>query len=301
MRVEWGFVLSLLAAADAMSFPRMESAEVAPRDGGACPAVWKQVKAELNTKFMDGKKCNALARAAIRAIFHDCGSWDTTQGLTGGCDGSLIVGSDAKGRELDRSENRGLSGIAGVLQDIATRYNVSVADTIVFAGNAAIVLCPGGPKVKTFIGRTDNKKAAPEGGLPDVFGQAADLTNLFARKGLSAADLAALLGAHSTSTQAFVDTSPANVNLPQDSTPGDWDVQYYNETYTFATTGKKPNGVFVFPSDSKLATYGDVGKNFQGFIGGQSKWQSAFANAMEKMALFGNDKNKMADCTNMLG
>ena len=82
--------------------------------------------------------------------------------------------------------------------------------------DAAIVLCPGGPKVKTFIGRKDSTKSAKPGGLPDVFDTASNLANLFARKGYSQAELAALLGAHSTSTQAFVD--PGQAGKSQDST-----------------------------------------------------------------------------------
>jgi hypothetical protein len=78
------------------------------------------------------------------------------------------------------------------------------------------VLCPGGPKVKTFIGRKDSTNAAPPGGLPDVFGSADSLFTLFQKKGFSAKDLAALLGAHSTSTQQFVD--PSKANFSQDST-----------------------------------------------------------------------------------
>jgi hypothetical protein len=40
---------------------------------------------------MTGNQCNDLALAAIRAVFHDCGYWETTQGLTSGCDGSVVV------------------------------------------------------------------------------------------------------------------------------------------------------------------------------------------------------------------
>jgi hypothetical protein len=110
--------------------------------GGNCPAVWKSVKAELNGLFMTGNQCNDLARAAIRAIFHDCGSWDTSQGFTGGCDGSLILASDANGRELDRGENRGLATIAGKIQALATKYGTTVADMIVFAGSKFHVSSP---------------------------------------------------------------------------------------------------------------------------------------------------------------
>jgi hypothetical protein len=50
-----------------------------------CPSVWYQVKAELNTTFTagSGTQCNDLARAAIRAVFHDCGTWDLKQGNYG--------------------------------------------------------------------------------------------------------------------------------------------------------------------------------------------------------------------------
>jgi len=61
--------------------------------------------------------------------------------------------------------------------------------------------------------------------------------------------------------------------------PGQWDVSYYKETLNFAKTGQAPAGVFVFPSDSKLATFSDVGKEFEGFVDHQNKWQSAFSNA----------------------
>nr|AUS45858.1 putative generic peroxidase [Coniochaeta hoffmannii] len=266
------------------------------RKDSKCPSVWTQVKAELNTLFMTGDQCNDLARAAIRAVFHDCGSWDTTQGLTGGCDGSLVVGVTPN-VELDRTENRGLQTIAAKIKDLSTKYGTSVADMVVFAGT--ICLCPGGPRVKTFIGRKDSTVSAPPGGIPSPFDSAPNLLNLFAKKGFSAEDLAALLGAHSTSTQKFVD--PSQANKSQDSTPGQWDVNYYKETYSFATTGKKDDKVFVLPSDSKLATFDDVGKKFQGFIGNQGKWTSSFANAMERMVLFGNDKGDMVDCTSALG
>ncbi|KAK2012406.1 heme peroxidase [Colletotrichum eremochloae] len=256
----------LLAFSNAAVLPHADEASLAVRRGGSGSSsgnscdVWAKVNVELNSAFMVGKQCNDMARAAIRAIFHDCGSWDTTQGFTGGCDGSLILGTTYNGQqdvELNRGENRGLQKIA--------------------AADAAIFLCPGGPRVKTFIGRTDSTTSAKPGGLPDVFDTAQNLFTLFQNKGYSAEDLAALLGAHSTSTQNFVDETKKNAS--QDSTPGQWDVSYYKETYDYATKKTAAPGVFVFPSDEKLATQTDVGKKFQGFIGNQNKWASSFANA----------------------
>lgn len=101
---------------------------------GNCPSVWTAVKAELNQKFMTGNQCNGLARAAIRAVFHDCGSWDLSQGLSGGCDGSLVTGVSPD-VELDRPENRPLQAVAAYLKDAAARHGTSVADMIVFAGS----------------------------------------------------------------------------------------------------------------------------------------------------------------------
>ena len=38
-----------------------------------CPAVWSSISSTLTQKFLSGGQCNPDARAAIRAIFHDCG------------------------------------------------------------------------------------------------------------------------------------------------------------------------------------------------------------------------------------
>ncbi|KAF2646374.1 heme peroxidase [Massarina eburnea CBS 473.64] len=262
------------------------------RDGhNKCPAIWNTISKDLTSRFLANGQCNPDARAAIRAIFHDCGAWNTAQGAKGGCDGSLAI---APG-EIDRSENKGLANIIAMLKNMANTYNVGVADMIVFAGNHAIVTCPGGPRVQTYIGRTDSTTPAPNGLLPDVNADPAALSRLFTDKGFSDRDLAALLGAHSTSNQFHFDTSTANVGASQDSTPGVWDVKYYSETLN------PPKGIVVFPSDSKLAQYKGVGKEFNGFVNNAGKWNGKFADAMAKMALFGSGNTKnMADCTDSL-
>jgi len=204
---------------------------------------------------------------------------------------------------------------------LAAKYKVTVADMIglspspnpphlprltqarpVFAGNHAIVTCPGGPRVKTFIGRKDSTTAAPNGLLPDANADAASLSKLFTDKGFDDVDLAALLGAHTTSNQFSFD--PSRSGASQDTTPGLWDVKYYGETLN------PPAGIVVFPSDSKLARFDRVGKEFQGFVGNQGKWNGKFADAMEKMALFGSGSSGssgsgsggsgMVECTDSL-
>jgi hypothetical protein len=89
---------------------------------------------------------------------------------------------------------------------------------LAFAGNHAVVTCPSGPQVKTYVGRKDSSQPAPDDLLPDVHGSGSSLYALFQDKGFDARDLATLLGAHSTSKQFFVDMAQAG--KPQDSTPG---------------------------------------------------------------------------------
>lgn len=163
----------------------------------------------------------------------------------------------------------------------------------VFAGAHATATCPGGPVIRTWIGRNDSTTAAPENLLPDVFGSADSNYALFQAKGFDAADLAALLGAHTTSRQRFVDASKAGQS--QDNTPGVWDVKYYSQTTA------PPDGVFVLPSDAKLAVHPVVGKEFAGFVNGQGKWTGKYADAMGRMNLHGVvGTDGLADCTGAL-
>ncbi|KAF2200371.1 heme peroxidase [Delitschia confertaspora ATCC 74209] len=253
-----------------------------------CPTVWTTISKDLTKMFLSNGECTADARAAIREVFHDCGAWNKAQGAKGGCDGSLILAG-----ELSRAENNGLQDISAKLKALAVKYGVGVADIIVFAGSHAVVTCPGGPQVQTWIGRKDSTTPAPDGLLPDVHASADSLFKLFQEKGFDAVELAALLGAHSTSKQSFVDTSKST--QPQDSTPGKWDVKYYAETLS------PPQNVFVFPSDSKLAVHSSVGKEFKGFVNNQGKWNGKFADALTKMGLFGvSGTNGMVDCTEAL-
>lgn len=184
--------------------------DLRPRKSPSCPAVWSSVSSTLTGMFLDGNQCNDDARAAIREAFHDCGTWNKAQGSTGGCDGSLILAN-----ETSRPENNGLQDISAKLLKLANQFNVGVADMIQFAGAHAIVTCPGGPRIQTFVGRKDSSNPAPDGFLPDVHASGDSLFALFQDKGFSAVDLAALLGAHSTSKQVSIlkDTGPTHQPL----------------------------------------------------------------------------------------
>ena len=134
MRSQILCLASLLAVSRSATVPNTRDVDAleARKDGNNCLPVWNTISADLAQLFTagSGKQCNDNARAAIRLVFHDCGTWNTTQGLTGGCDGSL-VNTD----EINRGENGGLATIAGIIRDKADFYKVSRADLIVFAGS----------------------------------------------------------------------------------------------------------------------------------------------------------------------
>jgi len=270
-----------------------------------CPSIWTAISKDLTTAFVSGGQCTDLARAAIRFAFHDAGTFaldlPTYAPASGGADASLLLVPS----EINRPENFGLQSYYTFLTAFYAKYKSSVgaADLVYFAGNHAVVSCPGGPTVKTLVGRKDARfdQPSPTGVMPPGAGPGSDhdsLLKLFENKGFDALDLAALVGAHSTS-KVFGQTGQ---NIPvggqQDSTPGLWDVKFYGETYS------PPQNVYRFQSDINLSNKTTaVGKEFSGFVNNQGKWTGKFADAMYRLTLLGvpaSSVTSFVDCTNAL-
>lgn len=249
------------------------------------------VSKELTRIFLEANgECNDFARAAVRFGFHDAGSWDKSS-PNGGADGSLLMDYG----EETRPENNGLQGIRGELKRIKGQFGVGYADLVQYAHNHATISCPKGPRVRTFIGRKDATKAAPTGLLPDVHDSADNLIALFERKGFSAHDLAALVGAHATAKQRFVD--PSKAGMPLDTTPGVWDVEFYNDTLQNPPSEK----IFVLPSDKVLSVHPKVSDEWKSFVGDQKHWNEDYAKAYFRMSLLGvTDLWRLKDCTKTL-
>lgn len=226
--------------------------------------VWSYVTAELKEAMQDSNGCTDAARGAIRQGFHDAATWDKDSSY-GGADGSLLL-SD----ELGRIENRGLAAIGAqttTWYNKYKQYGVGMADLIQTAALVGTVSCPGGPRIRSFVGREDNSQAGPTGKLPSPFQDAQSLIDLFTAKTFTASDLVALVGAHTASMSSFVDSS--RPNSPQDSTPNLWDTKFYSETL-----GSDNTTILVFPSDKNLATYSQTSGQWKVFAGngGQGAW-----------------------------
>lgn len=215
-----------------------------------CPlsqCVWQYIANEMVTAFKGPSgRCTNAARAAVRLGFHDAAGWSKNTGTSGGADGSIILAPE----EIKRPANRGLEEIVTLTKSWYNKYKgygVSAADIIQMGANVATVVCPLGPRVKTYVGRKDNSKACPDGLLPLVTDSAEQIIKLFQDKTIQPNGLTSLLGAHTTSQQRFVD--PSRAGDPQDSTPGVWDTEYYTELLD----ANAPKRVFKFASDIKLA------------------------------------------------
>jgi hypothetical protein len=67
-------LLVLASSASAITMPNfLDVSQLLPRRNSGCPSVWSSISSELTQNFLSGGQCNANARAAIRAVFHDCG------------------------------------------------------------------------------------------------------------------------------------------------------------------------------------------------------------------------------------
>lgn len=249
-----------------------ESQVSTPTKKQACDAkspccIWYDVSDAL-TKLFFGRTglCNDGARAAIRLGFHDAGTWSKNNSLSGkdfgGSDGSLLMNF---GEEF-RAENGGLEEILVKLRKVQKKYKVGYADLVQFAATHATVTCPLGPRIRTFVGRKDATQAAPNDLLPSVNAPADKLIQLFQDKTIDAQMLAALVGAHSCSRQFTQDLT--KVRATQDSTPGIWDVKFYNETVQTPPRKK----LFIFKSDVALAAHPEIKVEWDSFINDQSHW-----------------------------
>ncbi|KAJ6577808.1 heme peroxidase [Mycena capillaripes] len=252
---------------------------------------WYGIRDDVMGGIYHGR-CNYLARAAVRLAFHDAGPYSNAlkaAGKTNGAaDGSLLIST----AEQSRPENNGLQGIVAALKSLPQKYNVSPGDVLHLAGTLAVLACPGGPVINTYIGRKAPAAnyTAPDGLLPNPNSPVSALLARFADMGFTTRELMALMGAHSTAKQRFVDTRRASQSM--DSTVEIWDVRYYSPTAA--------PGTYRLNSDVNFAHNATTQQDFNRFVGKQDDWGREYAAAHEKMSLLGLDKNTLTDCTEIM-
>ncbi|KAH8890515.1 peroxidase manganese-dependent 1 [Thozetella sp. PMI_491] len=260
--------------------------------------VYKWIVNTMQPLFYDrvSNQCTPLARGAVRLGFHDAGTWSVDSGYgNGGADGSILLTE-----ELNAPEHAGLDTVGrqtAQWYQTFRQFGVGMADLIQLGALTATVTCPSGPRIRFFVGRKDNATPGRLDLLPSPTGSADSIVEIFRAKSFSPGGLAALIGAHTVSTQSF--QNPAQAGAPQDSTPGTWDNLYYNQTIQ----ANPPGNVYKFPSDVALAQHDGTAASMQ-FFGSQAGgtvWQSAFAAEYIRMSVLGvYNLNEMTECTKVL-
>ncbi|KAM4061236.1 peroxidase domain-containing protein [Hirsutella rhossiliensis] len=275
--------------------------KVPDKDSPKCKAdtccIWKHIADDMRSKMVgSARRCNDLARGCIRLGFHDAATWSKNTGPGGGSDGSIVLARECYDREI----NKGLEPTCDQMtawHNQYKKYNVGMADLIQFAANVATVACPLGPRVRTFVGRKDDSKPAPDGLMPLPSDSADKLISMFGSKTIAPDELVALVGAHTTAQQRFVD--PSRAGDPLDSTPGVWDVRFYGQV----TSSSTPRRVFKFQSDINLSQDPRTNGPWKAFSGptGQRPWNGAYSRAYIRLSLLGvNNINDLKECSKAL-
>ena len=73
--------------------------------------------------------------------------------------------------EVNFTENAGIDDSVDALTPFLATHNVTAGDLIQFAGALALTQCPGAPQVDFLLGRKDGTQAAPDGLVPEPFGE----------------------------------------------------------------------------------------------------------------------------------
>nr|CAD67477.1 peroxidase [Asparagus officinalis] len=266
----------------------------------SCPNVFTTIKPVLQHAIEKEKRMGA---SILRLFFHDC--------FVNGCDGSILLADTPHfvGEQHANPNNRSARGFK-VIDRIKTAVEkacpgvVSCADILAIAARDSVVIL-GGPNWDVKLGRRDSRtanKTAANNEIPPPTSSLANLTSLFAAKGLSTKDMVALSGAHTigqarcTSFRSHIyndsDIDPSfatlrKSNCPKQSGSGDMNLAPLDlQTPTTFDNNYYRNLVVkkgLMHSDQELFNGGSTDSLVKSYSDGTGKFYSAFVEGMIKM------------------
>nr|WCB70302.1 versatile peroxidase VP2 [Trametes hirsuta] len=309
---------AVLAASVTAAIPSVKRATCSGGQTTANDAccVWFDVLDDIQANLFHGGQCGEDAHESLRLIFHDAIAFSpalTASGQFGGggADGSIMAHTDV---ELQNHANDGLDDIIEAQRPFALKHNVSFGDFIQFAGAVGVANCNGGPQIGFFAGRSNDSQPAPSGLVPQPTDSVTDILNRVGDAGFAAVELVWMLISHTVAAQDKVDDSIPGT--PFDSTPHDFDAQFFVETLLNGTltpgaglqAGEAQSpypGEFRLQSDFLIARAlrprdSRTSCEWQKMIIDRANMLQKFEQTVLKLSLLGFDKSTLTDCSDVI-
>ncbi|KAF8527344.1 manganese peroxidase isozyme 3 [Gautieria morchelliformis] len=271
---------------------------------------------DLQAHLFDNQ-CGETVHEVLRLSFHDAIAFSKAQGPSagGGADGSMLIFPNV---EPNFFANLGISdGVGDLLPFLQNHSTITAGDLIQFAAAVGITNCPGAPQLEFLAGRPNATAPAIDGLIPEPQDSVDSILARMADGGnFSPDEVIALLSSHTIARSDHID--PNITKAPFDTTPFTFDTQIFLEVLlkgvgfpgSANNTGEVESPLpltvgadigemrlqsdFAFAHDSRTAC------TWQGFVDEQQAMANAFKNAMAKMAIIGNQRSALVDCSDVV-
>ncbi|KDR73358.1 hypothetical protein GALMADRAFT_101039 [Galerina marginata CBS 339.88] len=252
-------------------------------------------------------ECGDSAHGALRLLFHDAIGIGSTGG--GGADGSIAVFNET---ELTFHANLGIDDILDEIGPFMQAHSdvLTPGDFIQLAGAVSLVQCPGAPRIQFFKGRAQPKAASPPNLVPEPFDSVQSILARFQPLGFTVPEIVAIIGG-SHSIAGADDIVPNQQGVPFDQTPDVFDSQIFVDVQLRGTlfTGQggqqgevqsAVQGLVRLQSDHLLARDSATNCEWQSNVNNHAKLVSNFASGVQKLALLGQVKSQLTDCSEVI-
>ncbi|VDB84571.1 unnamed protein product [Peniophora sp. CBMAI 1063] len=307
-------LLSIVALATSVSASALLQRRVNCPGGGvtanaACCVLFPIINDIQENLFEN--ECGDNAHEALRLTFHDAiGISKTNASFGGGADGSFVIFGDV---ETQFPANGGTDEIVSLEKQFLARHpnTISVADFIQLAGAVGITNCPGAPRLQFLMGRKDGTAPAPDGTVPLPFDSVDKILARMADGGsFTPTEVVALLTAHTVGASDNVDATIPRT--PFDSTPSLFDSQFFLDTqlkgtlFPGADGGNEGEVMSPLAGEIRLQSDHDFARDsrtacaWQANVNQQTHMANAFAAAMAKLVVLGQNEKSLIDCSDMI-